>query len=619
MRCRVTASLLLVLLTGSCHGVAEAAKKPHQVQDLQYGEVLFHFYNDDYFTAITHLMAARDQNQLTHHAAESELLLGGLELSYGMYNEAEKQFLSSLDNSVDNNVRNRIWYYLGKIAYQRGRPEEALGFLQKFEQARDKELNAQYALLLANTEMALGNDKGAAERLKNPSAPQGIEEYLRINRGIALLRLGKVEEGRQALDELGKTQTDDEELRALRDRANLGLGYELLRAKQPDTALTYLNRVRLAGPFAQAALLGAGWADAARGDFENALAPWLELAGRDSHDTAVQEAQLAVPFAFEKLQDHSRAIHFYEKAIDYFDAEQVTLEAARRAVQTDMLKSIVSQLPKDASGGWLQRNKELEGLPGTAYLIEVLTGNPFQEHLKNYRDLSFLVDRLERWKESLESLEDIVDSRRQAYEEHAPHIRERLAKNEVGGLEARLKDYQQEMRGLDARRDPTDLASTKERSQWTKLVNVQNLLAKRGDDTHAAQAADKARWLQGVLYWQIQSGYAERLWKVKKTLRDLREPVAEARFRHNRVDTALRNAEYGFAGYDKRIAALQARLLALIPSMERALDETGTVLKRLALAALDQRMARLVSYRNQARYALARNYDQLAQQREPRQ
>ncbi|HMI74938.1 MAG TPA: hypothetical protein VK495_09515, partial [Steroidobacteraceae bacterium] len=32
---------------------------PHEVQDLAYGDVLFYFFEDDYFDSITRLLAAR--------------------------------------------------------------------------------------------------------------------------------------------------------------------------------------------------------------------------------------------------------------------------------------------------------------------------------------------------------------------------------------------------------------------------------------------------------------------------------------------------------------------------------------------------------------------------------
>jgi len=49
-------------------------------------------------------------------------------------------------------------------------------------------------------------------------------------------------------------------------------------------------------------LLGVGWADAAQGDYKGALVPWTELHGRNLLDSAVQEAYLAVPYAFGKLR-----------------------------------------------------------------------------------------------------------------------------------------------------------------------------------------------------------------------------------------------------------------------------------------------------------------------------
>jgi len=56
---------------------------PIKVQDLYYGEVLFYFFQDDYFSALTRLMAAQERGRLPHHADDAELLLGGLYLSVG--------------------------------------------------------------------------------------------------------------------------------------------------------------------------------------------------------------------------------------------------------------------------------------------------------------------------------------------------------------------------------------------------------------------------------------------------------------------------------------------------------------------------------------------------------
>ena len=597
--------------TGSSFAVSV---KPQQVLDLHYGEVLFHFYQEDYFTAISHLMVARQQNLLQHHRDESELLLGGLQLSYGMPDQAERRFDRLLDRNTDADLRNRIWYYLTKISYQRGHYRRALGKLQKIEKPDDKSIGTELAVLNANLHMALGENGEAAEVLENTSAPDGWEEYLRINRGIALLRAGELEEGRKTLDKLGKVDADNEELRALRDRANLGLGYELLRASDAEQAREYLNRVRLQGPFIQAALLGAGWADAERGDYEQALTPWLALLELASYEAPVQEAHLAVPYAFAQLGDSKRAIYFYERAIGYFDEEQQQLDAAIQGTRSGELLSLLSQTDTGISGGWMHDTPTLEGVPSGRYLVDILSSHSFQEPLKDYRDLGYLQQLLNEWLENIDLYYDMVDARRLAYQQRAPLIRERLERQEAKALYQRWQDYQSLTLAQHGSGDPIDLATGKEKQQWRTLRKVQATLASLAPEPRHTNMLAKARWLQGILYWQIQADYKTRLWDVEKQLQALEAPVTEAASKHQQVSDALENVQVGFDGYDKRIAAMRKRILALLPDIQTSRDNASDQLQRLALKELETRKQRLASYRIQARYALARSYDQIAQQ-----
>ena len=597
--------------TGSSFAVSV---KPQQVLDLHYGEVLFHFYQEDYFTAISHLMVSRQQNLLQHHRDESELLLGGLQLSYGMPDQAERRFDRLLDQNTDADLRNRIWYYLTKISYQRGHYRRALGKLQKIEKPDDKSIGTELAVLNANLHMALGENGEAAEVLENTSAPDGWEEYLRINRGIALLRAGELEEGRKTLDKLGKVDADNEELRALRDRANLGLGYELLRAGDAEQAREYLNRVRLQGPFIQAALLGAGWADAERGDYKQALTPWLALLELASYEAPVQEAHLAVPYAFAQLGDSKRAIYFYERAIGYFDEEQQQLDAAIQGTQSGELLSLLSQTDTGISGGWMHDTPTLEGVPSGRYLVDILSSHSFQEPLKDYRDLGYLQQLLNEWLENIDLYYDMVDARRLAYQQRAPLIRERLERQEAKALYQRWQDYQSLTLAQHGSGDPIDLATGKEKQQWRTLRKVQATLASLAPEPRHTNMLAKARWLQGILYWQIQADYKTRLWDVEKQLQALEAPVTEAASKHQQVSDALENVQVGFDGYDKRIAAMRKRILALLPDIQTSRDNASDQLQRLALKELETRKQRLASYRIQARYALARSYDQIAQQ-----
>jgi hypothetical protein len=605
--------LLCVWLATTGSSVAVSIK-PQQVLDLHYGEVLFHFYQEDYFTAISHLMVARQQQLLQHHYDESELLLGGLQLSYGMPDQAERRFDHLLDETTDADLRNRVWYYLTKIAYQRGHHREALKKLQNIEQPDDALIRTELAVLNANLHMALGDNGGAAELLKNTRAAHGWEEYLRINRGIALLRAGDIEAGRETLDKLGKEGADNEELRALRDRANLGLGYQLLRAGNAGQAREYLNRVRLQGPFKQAALLGAGWADAERGDYNQALTPWLKLLELASYEAPVQEAHLAVPYAFAQLGDSQRAIYFYEQAIGYFDEQQQQLDGAIQATRSGELLSLLSQTDTGISGGWLHDTPTLEGVPSGRYLVDILSSHSFQEPLKDYRDLGYLQQLLNLWLDNIDLYYDMVDARRLAYQQRAPLIRARLEKQEAKALYQRWQDYKSLTLAQHGSGDPLDLATGKEKQQWQTLRKVQATLASLAPQPRHSNMLARARWLQGILYWQIQANYKTRLWDVEKQLQALEAPVTEASAKHQQVTEALENAQAGFDGYDRRIAAMRKRILALSPRIQASRDNASDQLQQLALQELETRRQRLESYRIQARYALARSYDQIAQQ-----
>ena len=72
------------------------------------------------------------------------------------------------------------------------------------------------------------------------------------------------------LTAVGTLNSGQPELLALRDRANLALGFAYLQANQPEQARVPLERVRLNGAYSNKALLGLGWADAATGDYQ----PW---------------------------------------------------------------------------------------------------------------------------------------------------------------------------------------------------------------------------------------------------------------------------------------------------------------------------------------------------------
>src|SRR4030095_11170229 len=116
--------------------------------------------------------------------------------------------------------------------------------------------------------------------------------YARFNIGVALVRKERLDAAAKLLDAVGQIDAPTEELAALRDKATLALGYAWLKPGKANEAKAALQRVRLEGPQSNKALLGAGWADSAEKRYTNALAPWLELRGRNMLRAGVQRRHL---------------------------------------------------------------------------------------------------------------------------------------------------------------------------------------------------------------------------------------------------------------------------------------------------------------------------------------
>ena len=93
-------ALVQLCATTASYAQDDERFKPSTVQDLAYGEVLFHFYQEDYFTALTQLLVAQARDEFAYHDGEAELLLGGLYLSYGLHRHAGEIFSRLLEQSV---------------------------------------------------------------------------------------------------------------------------------------------------------------------------------------------------------------------------------------------------------------------------------------------------------------------------------------------------------------------------------------------------------------------------------------------------------------------------------------------------------------------------------------
>ena len=582
------------------------------VRDLHYGDVLFQFYAGEDFEALTRLEAYEHWQRMPHHQQDASLLAGGLYLSLGMHNEAGKRFETLLTDKVPAAVRNRAWFYLAKVWYARGyydRSEQSLGHISG-ELVPSLEAERQH--LLVNVMMRQNRFDEAAARLKAWNGPPDWMAFARFNLGVALVRQDRMAEADPVLTAVGTMEAVGSEMLALRDKANLALGYAWLQAKNPAAARTALERVRLSGPYSTRALLGVGWADAALGQYREALTPWTELHDRNLLDAAVQESYLAVPYAYGKLNANAQAAEFYETAIKSFNDEAQRIDASVAHIgEGHMLDDLLGADQQSQQLGWFWQLKQLPDAPQSRYLYGLLADNDFQEGLKNYRDLGYLGGTLKRWDDSMDAFSAMIDTREKAYGERLPRADALLASDAPAKMLAARAAIDSRLTAIETGADVAALGTSDEQSQWAKIRQLEAAAvnASGGSADELAIERDKIKLMKGVLYWRLDAQFKERSYAERRALRALDGALNEAQNRWVRVQRARNSVPTNTGDFAARIAALSARIAQLRDSLSQSAQQQSHFLEQLASQTLLDQKDRLAAYEVQARFALADIYD----------
>jgi hypothetical protein len=587
-----------------------------RVQDLHYGDVLFHYWADQDagLNALTRLEAYNYWQRMPHHAVDSQLLAAGLYLQLNMHNEAGARFETLLGDNIPVGVRNRAWFYLGKIWYERGYFERSEQALNRIQGKLAPQLEAERMHLLVNVLMREQRYDEAIAQLNGWQGPADWMVYARFNLGVALVRAGRLPQADPILTTVGTLQSDSDELLTMRDKANLALGFAYLQADQAARARAPLERVRLDGPYSSRALLGDGWARAAQGDYRAALVPWLELRKRNLLDAAVQESYLAVPYAFSKLNAAAQAADYYEAALTSFSTESDNLDAAVARINDGHMLEDLLGTEKDANIGWFWQLKTLPDAPQSRYLYALLADNDFQEGLKNYRDLIVLQHGLSGWDDSMEAFAAMIDTRERAYAERLPRTDALLASDAPTRLRAVRAEVDSRLNAIETGNDVAALGTAEEREQWARIATLEEQAAMLPPGIETDSVRDKLRLIKGVLYWRLDAAFKERSYQQRRALRELDAALEELQNRWVLVQNARATVPSDTGEFAERIAALAERIRLVRQRLVENSGEQNAYLQTVAATELTAQKQRLADYAVQARFALADIYDRGADQ-----
>jgi hypothetical protein len=458
--------------------------------------------------------------------------------------------------------------------------------------------------------MANGRFAEAVSILEDLKDAKSLEGFSTYNLGIALIKEGQEPEGRQYLDRTGQINSNNALTLAIKDKSNLVLGTKLLDEKNFEGAKEVLDRVRLVGPFSNRALLGSGWADAFQGHFERALVPWSILVKREVTDASVQEAMLAAPYAYGKLNVYSKAALMYGSALEKFSTEIDKLDASIKSIREGhFLRALVrEELKQDAN--WVVKLRKLPQTPETYYLLKLMASHDFQESLKNYLDLEELRKKLDSWEGDLDAFEEIIEKRRAYYQPLLPAI-DREFRRLDSQMRLRLEQrdrIEQRLKAMLVVPRPDYLATSKERIISEQIARLERKLTK--DRTFVPSGIDaRIKRLRGVLHWNIYTDYDRRFTEAYKHLYDLNHEVDKLKTQYNSFVRTRQAATQSYEGYDDVIRRLRFLIREAREKVGELMARQGHMLESMAVNELTKRRERLAEFQIKVRFAMAESYD----------
>ena len=389
------------------------------VRDLKYGTILYDYYQQNYFSSLVGFEYAKEKGDLKHNLNDARLLKGGMALSYGLAEQAQVVFKDLLDERVPLALRNKAWFYLAKLYYQKGDVIAASRNLVRINGHVPSEIKKEYNYLATLINIRNNHLDAAQDAISSTAKSTVYEPYLRYNLAVTQLGDGDIPAARKNLDKViafGRSN-GDEEFKVLADRAKHAQAHLSIQSKDLPTAWHYLQDVRTTGLYSNRALLTYGWTAINLGRFQEAIPALRILNNRSIAIAEVQEAKVLLASLYERQGAKRAALKNYLLAEREFKAGVEAIAGAREVIsRQEIPKEFVLNLEAMMDEtDWYGMEASLDYNKLTPFLIELMSSNAFHSVIKELRDLYAVRENMRYWSRQATEHQLIIERRRQGW------------------------------------------------------------------------------------------------------------------------------------------------------------------------------------------------------------
>jgi len=251
------------------------------------------------------------------------------------------QLYSKLKKQGDKSLVSNVSLSLAKYYFSRNQWKETIGIVETIRSDLPPE-DYHHALLMhgVSLQQLQKHRLALAQYSRIPKTSQ-YYAAARLNMAIANIRQDWWTDAHIIINDL-LDDKDQSRNRLLTDRLYTVLGYSLLQQQYFRNSREAFRNVSLDGEYTRKALLGIALTAAHQEDYVGALSAIKNLKDSKIRDLPVDEANLLMPFFYEKLQQQTTASAGYVDAVKYYEDRAGNLKNAMQIDTAALWKQLAA-------------------------------------------------------------------------------------------------------------------------------------------------------------------------------------------------------------------------------------------------------------------------------------
>ena len=323
-------------------------------------------------------------------------------------------------------------FTLGKTQYRAENCKPALRAFKLLKNKLSLEDKQKWAFYRSNCFIKLGSNGRSAKVLSDMLG--GVwASYAYFDLAMAYAQLSRNKtKAMVALRVAGSFLNDKtKEEKSLSDRINLAAGALYLEANKPEKAVGFFKKVYLESDSAPRALFLNGLALLDLGEFRSAIQTWYSVKNYSLVNQSVDEALLAIPYAFERSGYISQALDAYLKASASFKRELGVIDKIDGLLEKYGAQKILFETNEIKGLEWFLAKDVNTHTTRAAYYKYFVQDYVIYDQIELMAELKMLDEGLDFWSSQLNVFDRSLKEKRKSFKHKIAKFNGNEIKNKI--------------------------------------------------------------------------------------------------------------------------------------------------------------------------------------------